>query len=135
MPSIQREELGPLGPLVSTDSKGRVAYNAEQVVRLKRHVVRMMRGRPEDNRPERFTAAILRHLWDASRVVALAWGYTPSLATQYVALVELAEERRAAGSDNWPPRRYGQPGTAVSRGPSLSVVIPSSVLEAFLVDG
>ena len=61
----------------------------------------MLRARPEDC----FEDTVLRHIWDGTRIVALAWGYTPSLATQMIAFKELQAERRATSSI-WPPRRF-----------------------------
>ncbi len=101
MPTIDSRALGPIAPYVRCDYEGYTTYNAEHVVRIKRHVIRMLRARPEDG----FDETVLGHIWDGARIVALAWGYTPSLATQMVALKELKAERRANPSA-WPPERF-----------------------------
>ncbi len=101
MPTIDSRTLGAIAPYVRSTVDGYTTYNAEHVVRLKRHVIRMLRARPEDD----FDATVLGHLWDGARIVALAWGYVPTLTTQMVALRELQAERRAeAGA--WPRRRF-----------------------------
>jgi hypothetical protein len=83
MPRISRDELEPYAHLVNTDANGEATYNAEHVVRIRRHAIRMLRARLEDGHAE-----LGRHIWDGARIVALAWGYCPSDATMVVAFKE-----------------------------------------------
>ena len=101
MAFIHRTEMGPIAQHVPCNGDGWVQFNEEQVVRLVRHTSRMLRARPEDD----FFKAVLGHLWDGTRIVAMAWGYVPTLGTQAVALLEMERAYRDANGD-WPPRRF-----------------------------
>jgi hypothetical protein len=101
MAFIHESELGAMRRGVPSDADGWVQFNEEHVVRLVRHTRRMLRARPEDD----FFEAVLGHLWDGTRIVAMAWGYVPTLGTQAVALLEMERAYRDANGD-WPPRRF-----------------------------
>jgi len=105
MAKVHEVTFGALAPLVGGDIAGLVSYNEEHVVRIKRHVIRMLRARPEDDPTD--LALLAGHIWDAARVVANAWGYIPSVGSQAMALRELTLERLATEEHGaWPPNRF-----------------------------
>ncbi len=101
MAVIHRRALGSMAPYLRCSVDGYATYNSEHVVRLKRHVRRMLRARPEDD----FEETVLGHLWDGARILALAWGYVPSMTSQLVAYRQLQAER-SSSTGPWPPKRF-----------------------------
>ena len=94
MPEIKVEDLGELGAYFRDRGMWTVTYNSEHVRRIKRWVVRILRARPEDEAGE----TLLPHVWTGARMVALIYGYVPTLQTQMKALIELREE---TAGDSW----------------------------------